>query len=101
MSENSTQVSYVTVLEKHKGGQTLGIVSLIVGILSIFFFSFILSPVVFLVGVIGLIFSVRAKNGAGIGMNIGGIIAALIGAMTSPVLIGFAGLFTHMGRSVQ
>ena len=91
MSENSNQISYVKIVEKNKGGQSFGIVSIVVGIISIIFFSFIFSPIAFFIGVVGLVISIRSGNAAGIGMNISGVIAAIIGAVTSPVLVGLFG----------
>ena len=64
----------------------LGIVSFIIGLIGIFFISFILSPIALIFGIASV-----AKDKSII-WGILGIIFAMIGAITSPILMGLIGL---------
>ena len=64
----------------------LGIVSFILGLIGIFFISFILSPLALIFAIASLV------KDSSIMWAILGIIFAMIGAMTSPILMGLIGL---------
>ena len=70
---------------------TLGIVSFVIGLIGILFISFILSPLALIFGVFSLM-----KDDSKI-WGILGIIFAIIGALTSPILMGLLGVATVFG----
>jgi len=67
---------------------TFGIISFVIGIIGIFIISFILSPLALLFGVISL-FREKSKI-----WGLLGVICAIIGAITSPILMGILGIGT-------
>ncbi len=67
---------------------TFGIISFVIGLIGIFLISFILSPLALIFGVISL-FREQSKI-----WGLLGVICAIIGAITSPILMGILGIGT-------
>ena len=88
MSEDSNQLSYVTILEKNIGGHDSGLVRFVSRRILNFLYS-ILSIILYSIGGIGMRSFMRGGDSAVIGVNSGGIIAPINGAITSAVLVGF------------
>ena len=93
MSENNESNKNVNVSKDSNinvsfgnNSATFGIVSFIIGIIGIFLLSFILSPLALLFGIISL-FRESSKVWALLG-----VICAIIGAVTSPILMGILGI---------
>lgn len=66
-------------------GTVAGGVSLAFGIISIFFFAIICSPVAIILGIVGIRGGLKTQNNAGTAMGAVGIITAIVGLMTSPM----------------
>ena len=64
----------------------IGVFSFIIGLIGIFLFSFILCPIALILGIIAII----QKNN--ILWGVLRIVCAIIGALTSPILMGLFGL---------
>ena len=87
LQENHSPSTTKIVIERPDTA-TLGIVSFVIGLIGILFISFILSPLALIFGVFSLM-----KDDSKI-WGILGIIFALIGALTSPILMGLLGIAT-------
>ena len=85
MSDNNDSNKNINVTIG-SGAATFGIVSFVIGIIGIFLISFILSPLALLFGIISMF---REKNKL---WGLLGIVCAVIGAITSPILMGILGL---------
>ena len=88
-SEPTYAPSTTKIVIERPDTATLGIVSLVIGLIGIFFISFILSPIALLFGIFSLM-----KDDSKV-WGILGIIFAIIGAITSPILMGLLSLATY------
>ena len=88
-SEPTHAPSTTKIVIERPDTATLGIVSLVIGLIGIFFISFILSPIALLFGIFSLM-----KDDSKV-WGILGIIFAIIGAITSPILMGLLSLATY------
>jgi len=91
MSDSNDNNVNVTI--QRPDTSTLGIVSFVIGLIGILFLSFILSPLALIFGVFSLM-----KDHSKI-WGILGIIFAIIGAITSPVIMGLIGVATFSAMS--
>ena len=83
-SNNTNGAAPQTIFVQSKS-PVLGIIALVLGLIGIFILSFILSPIALILGTIALF---RSKNNTGnLIMGILGIIFAIIGILTSPILM--------------
>ena len=69
----------------------MGIASFVLGVLSIFFMAPLFVPLAIIFGIFGL------KDN--MGLSIAGMICALIGFFTSPILLGLVGLAAAAGAA--
>ena len=84
MSDKNTPTQNVTVVIQHKGLK-IGTIGLIIGLVGVFMFSFILSPIAIIMGIIGLFrFQILFGPLA--------IFFGILGVITSPVLWAFFGM---------
>jgi hypothetical protein len=88
-SEPTYAPSTTKIVIERPDTATLGIVSLVIGLIGVFFISFILSPIALLFGIFSLM-----KDDSKV-WGILGIIFAIIGAITSPILMGLLSLATY------
>ena len=86
MSDSNNNVN-VTI--QRPDTSTFGIVSFVIGLIGILFLSFILSPLALIFGVVSL-----TKEHSKI-WGILGIIFAIIGAITSPIIMGLIGVASY------
>jgi len=88
-SEPTYSPSTTKIVIERPDTATLGIVSLVIGLIGVFFISFILSPIALLFGIFSLM-----KDDSKV-WGILGIFFAIIGAITSPILMGLLSLATY------
>lgn len=81
-----------TVIVRNDTSNAIGIASFVLGLVSIFFLSFILSPIAIILGIIAIIKKQLA-------WGIVGLICAMIGVLTSPILLGMLGLTSLVANS--
>ncbi|WP_156612489.1 hypothetical protein [Paramagnetospirillum marisnigri] len=82
------QPQFVIIKEPASTVGVAGILSIVFGGISVFIFSIVTSPIGFIAGIFGLM-----KPGTGRVLSIIGIILSIVGALTSPVIMGMVGAF--------
>lgn len=82
----------MTVVVQNNVSNALGIASFIFGLLSIFFLAPIFVPIALILGIIAIIKKQLV-------WGIVGIICAVIGALTSPILLGMLGITSFLANS--
>jgi hypothetical protein len=83
---------------KNKGtGMVAGVIACVLAVLGILFLGFIFVPLAAIVAAFGTFIAVKNKNLAGIGVNGLAWVLAIVGLMTSPLLLVFLGVAGNVG----